>query len=75
MTPTHMLGRVSAVNAIFVGSSNEIGAFESGVTAKLFGTVPSVVLGGVATLAVVACTAVALPALRKLGRMDAHAAT
>jgi hypothetical protein len=73
MTPTHMLGRVSAVNSIFVGSSNEIGAFESGVTAKLFGTVPSVVFGGVATLVVVAVTAARLPALRKLGRMDAHA--
>ena len=43
-----MLGRVSSVNSMFIGSSNEIGAFESGVTAKLFGTVPSVVLGGVA---------------------------
>jgi MFS family permease len=74
MTPTHMLGRVSAVNAVFVGSSNEIGAFESGVTAKLFGTVPSVVLGGVATLVVVGITAVRLPALRRLGRMDAHSA-
>jgi hypothetical protein len=70
MSPTHMLGRVSSVNAIFVGSSNEIGAFESGVTAKLFGTVPSVVLGGVATLVVVAVTAWRLPALRKLARMD-----
>jgi hypothetical protein len=69
-TPTHMLGRVSGVNAIFVGSSNEIGAFESGVTARLFGTVPSVVLGGVATLVVVAVTAWRVPALRKLGRMD-----
>jgi len=69
-TPTHMLGRVSSVNSIFVGSSNEIGAFESGVTAKLFGTVPSVVLGGVATLVVVAVTAWRLPALRKLGRME-----
>ena len=70
MSPTHMLGRVSSVNAIFVGSSNEIGAFESGVTAKLFGTVPSVVLGGVATLVVVAVTAWRLPGLRKLGRME-----
>lgn len=73
-TPTHLLGRVSAVNAIFVGSSNEIGAFESGVTARLFGTVPSVVFGGVATLVVVAVTAVRLPLLRRLGRLDAHAA-
>ena len=61
---------MSSVNSIFVGSSNEIGAFESGVTAKLFGTVPSVVLGGVATLVVVAVTAWRLPALRKLGRME-----
>ncbi|HEX7547222.1 MAG TPA: hypothetical protein VF368_10875, partial [Gemmatimonadaceae bacterium] len=69
-TPVHMLGRVSSVNSIFVGSSNEVGAFESGVTAKLFGTVPSVVLGGVATLVVVAVTVWRLPALRKLGRLD-----
>lgn len=69
-TPTHMLGRVSSVNSIFVGSSNEIGEFESGVTAKLFGTVPSVVLGGMATLVVVAVTAWRLPALRKLGQME-----
>ena len=73
MTPVHMMGRVSAVNGIFVGSSNEIGAFESGVTAKLLGTVPSVVLGGVATLVVVAVTAIRLPKLRRLGRIDAHA--
>jgi MFS family permease len=69
-TPTHMLGRVSSVNSIFIGSSNEIGEFESGVTAKLLGTVPSVVLGGVATLIVVAVTAWRLPTLRKLGRME-----
>ncbi len=69
-TPTHMLGRVSSVNSIFVGSSNEIGEFESGVTAKLFGTVPSVVLGGIATLVVVAVTAWRVPALRKFGPMD-----
>ncbi len=69
-TPPHMLGRVSSVNSIFVGSSNEIGAFESGVTARMLGTVPSVVLGGIATLVVVAVTAWRLPALRKLERMD-----
>jgi MFS family permease len=72
-TPTHMLGRVSSVNSIFVGSSNEIGEFESGVTAKLFGTVPSVVLGGLATLIVVGVTAWKLPALRKLGVMETTA--
>jgi MFS family permease len=69
-TPTHMLGRVSSVNSIFVGSSNEIGAFESGATAKLLGTVPSVVLGGAMTLVVVAVTAWRIPALRKLGKME-----
>jgi MFS family permease len=74
-SPTHMLGRVSSVNSIFVGSSNEIGAFESGVTAKLFGTVPSVVLGGVATLVVVAVTAWRLPALRKLARIETTVAS
>jgi hypothetical protein len=73
MTPVHMLGRVSAVNSIFIGSSNEIGMFESGVTAQLFGTVPSVVLGGLATLVVVAVTAWRLPRLRQLGRIDQHA--
>lgn len=52
--PDHMRGRVAAVNGIFVSSSNEIGAFESGLAARLFGTVPSVVLGGAFTLIVVA---------------------
>jgi MFS family permease len=66
LTPEHLLGRVSSVNAIFIGSSNEIGAFESGVAARLLGTVPSVVLGGLATLAVVAVTAARVPELRKL---------
>ena len=51
--PDHLRGRVAAVNGIFVSSSNEIGAFESGVAAKLFGTVPSVLLGGAFTLVVV----------------------
>jgi hypothetical protein len=66
LTPEHLLGRVSSVNAIFIGSSNEIGAFESGVAAKLLGTVPSVVLGGLATLLVVAVTARRVPELRRL---------
>ncbi len=52
--PDHLRGRVAAVNGIFISSSNEIGAFESGVAARLFGTVPSVLLGGMVTLAVVA---------------------
>jgi MFS family permease len=66
LTPDHLLGRVAAVNAIFIGSSNEVGAFESGAAAKLLGTVPSVVLGGVATLVVVAVTALKVPPLRQL---------
>jgi MFS family permease len=70
LTPVHMMGRVMAVNSIFVGSSNEVGMFESGVTARLFGTVPSVLFGGVATLVVVAITAWRLPSLRRLGRID-----
>jgi MFS family permease len=66
LTPDHLLGRVSSVNAIFIGSSNELGAFESGTAARLIGTVPSVVLGGLATLGVVAVTAIKNPPLRKL---------
>jgi hypothetical protein len=69
LTPGHLLGRVSAVNAIFIGSSNEIGAFESGTAARLIGTVPAVVFGGMATLVVVAITAVKVPSLRRLGRI------
>jgi predicted MFS family arabinose efflux permease len=65
-TPRHLLGQVSAVNSIFIGSSNEIGAFESGVAAKLLGTVPSVLFGGTMTLIVVAVTSMRAPALRKL---------
>src|SRR6478736_97456 len=56
LTPENMKGRVAAVNSIFIGSSNEIGAFESGFTAKLFGVVRSVVLGGAMTIAVVGVT-------------------
>jgi hypothetical protein len=66
MTPEHLLGRVSAVNQIFIGSSNEIGAFESGVAAKILGTVPSVVLGGIATLVVVGITIWRAPALWRM---------
>jgi MFS family permease len=65
-TPDHMLGRVSAVSQIFIGSSNEIGAFESGLAARLLGVVPSVIFGGCMTLLVVAVTAWRSPVLRKL---------
>lgn len=69
-TPRSLFGRVSSVNQIFIGSSNEIGAFESGVAARLLGTVPSVVFGGLATLLVVGVTAWRVPELRRLGRLD-----
>lgn len=69
-TPEALLGRVSAVNQIFIGSSNEIGSFESGVAAKLFGVVNSVILGGLVTLGVVGATAWKIPALRKLDAIE-----
>ena len=66
LTPEYMKGRVSAVNNIFVGSSNEIGAFESGSAARLIGVIPSVVFGGCMTLLVVGITAFKADKLRKL---------
>ena len=69
LTPANMLGRVSAVNSVFIGSSNELGAFESGVAARLLGTVPAVVAGGVAALAVVGFTARLVPTLRNLRKI------
>lgn len=66
LTPENMKGRVSAVNNIFIGSSNEIGAFESGVAARLLGVIPSVIFGGIMTIVVVAATAWRAPELRKL---------
>jgi MFS family permease len=70
LTPEHLLGRVSSVNSIFVGSSNELGAFESGVAARLVGTVTSVVLGGLASLGVVFAVGAVVPRLRALGKID-----
>lgn len=69
-TPDEMRGRVSSVNSIFVGSSNELGAFESGVTAKLMGTVNAVVFGGIMTLSTVSFTAICFPKLRRLQLTD-----
>jgi len=69
-TPQELLGRVSAANQIFIGSSNEIGSFESGVAAKLLGTVASVIFGGVVTLGVVGVTARKIPALRNLDELE-----
>ncbi|HDZ14623.1 hypothetical protein LCGC14_0928000 [marine sediment metagenome] len=65
-TPDHMRGRVASVNSMFVGSSNELGAFESGVTAKLMGTVTAVVFGGTMTLITVGLTAFVSPSFRNL---------
>lgn len=65
-TPDHMRGRVASVNSMFVGSSNELGAFESGLTAKLMGTVIAVVFGGTMTLLTVVTTGIVSPSFRKL---------
>ena len=76
-TPDHMRGRVSSVNSMFVGSSNELGAFESGLTAKLMGTVTAVVFGGMMTLITVITTGIVSPTFRKLDlqkELDAHEA-
>jgi hypothetical protein len=69
-TPDAMRGRVNAVDMIFIGASNELGQFESGLTAQWFGTVPAVVLGGVGTLAVIGFWAWLFPELRRAG--DLH---
>ncbi|HTY93522.1 MAG TPA: MFS transporter [Steroidobacteraceae bacterium] len=69
-TPDAMRGRVSAVSMLFIGTSNELGEFESGATAALLGTVPAVVLGGVGTLLVVGVWMRLFPALRTVDRLD-----
>jgi MFS family permease len=71
-TPDAMRGRVSAINGIFIGSSNELGAFESGLAARLMGLIPSVLFGGVMTLTVVGITAKLAPKLRKLELHQLH---
>jgi MFS family permease len=72
-TPDDMRGRVSAVNMIFIGASNEVGQFESGLTAHWFGTVPAVVYGGIGTVVVVAAWAWLFPALRRVDRLPGQA--
>jgi hypothetical protein len=69
-TPDAMRGRVAAVNMVFIGASNEVGQFESGITAQWFGTVPAVVLGGVGTIAIVAAWTGIFPGLRKFSFED-----
>jgi MFS family permease len=74
-TPDHMRGRVASVNTMFVGSSNELGAFESGLTAKLMGTVTAVVFGGTMTILTVLTTGIISPSFRKLdleSDLEAH---
>jgi len=74
-TPDEMRGRVSAVNMVFIGASNEVGQFESGITAQWFGTVPAVVLGGVGTIAIVALWAWWFPQLRRVDRLPSAEAS
>jgi MFS family permease len=65
MTPDKMRGRVSAINSIFIGSSNEIGAFECGLAAQLLGLVPAIIFGGSVTILIILLIAIAVPTLRK----------
>jgi MFS family permease len=71
-TPDTLRGRVAAINGIFIGSSNELGAFESGIAAHLMGLAPSVIFGGIMTLAVVIATAKLAPKLRQLHLHELH---
>jgi hypothetical protein len=68
-TPDEMRGRVSAVNMVFIGASNEVGQFESGITAHWFGTVPAVVMGGIGTMLVVALWSRLFPELRRVDKL------
>jgi len=72
ITPDSMRGRVAAINGIFIGSSNELGAFESGLAARMMGLVPSVIFGGTMTLVVVTATAGLAPKLRNLDLHKLH---
>jgi len=68
-TPDALRGRVSAINSMFIGASNTLGAFESGVTAAWFGTVPAVLLGGIGTIAVALLWMRLFPALLRVERL------
>jgi len=72
-TPDQMRGRVSAVNAMFIGTSNQLGEFESGVTAALFGTVPAVILGGAGTILVALLWMRLFPDLRQADTLESVA--
>jgi len=73
-TPDAIRGRVSAVNSVFIGASNELGEFESGVTAAWFGTVPAVLVGGLATIVIAGLWTWLFPSLRRLDRFPGHPA-
>ena len=73
-TPDEMRGRVSAVNGVFIGASNEVGQFESGITAQWFGSVPAVVLGGIGTIGIVAAWAWLFPTLRRINALPGQPA-
>ncbi len=69
-TPDEMRGRVSAVNMLFIGSSNQLGEFESGMLAAAIGPIPAVVLGGIGTLCISGIWMMLFPGLRKLDRLE-----
>lgn len=70
VTPDEMRGRVNAVNSVFIGASNQMGEFQSGVMATLLGVVPAVVVGGIGTVCVVALSAMIFPVLRRMDSLD-----
>jgi hypothetical protein len=72
-TPDALRGRVSAINSMFIGASNTLGAFESGVTAAWFGTVPAVLLGGIGTIVVALLWMRLFPALLRVDRLEKRA--
>lgn len=69
-TPPQMRGRVSAVNSVFIGASNELGEFESGLTARLFGTIPAVIIGGIGTVLVVSIWSWIFPEIREYKKLE-----
>jgi hypothetical protein len=70
VTPDDKRGRVSAVNGIFIGASNELGQFESGITAAWWGVVPAVLVGGIGTIAIAITFAFVFPGLRRVDSLD-----
>jgi len=69
-TPDEMRGRVSAANSVFIGSSNQLGEFESGVTAAWFGVVPAIIIGGIGTIAIVGIWMYLFPHLVQRNKLD-----